>query len=194
MHIFGKDIVFRETDRDTIDDVLRGYHVPPCYIDPLTVLDLGCNIGLTILHYRMLWPNASIVGVELDEENVKLARQNTNTKIIHAAVAAVDGTRGYDPSAAPFAFRMDTGDRQVQTITLPTLIDICGGYIDFVKIDIEGAEFEILTNEIDLTMINHILIEVHNQNKVDKIQTILQHHGFKTTKHTAHWSAIWATK
>lgn len=74
----------------------------------------------------MLWLNAIIIGVELDEENVKLARQNTDAEIIHAAVAATNGFRCYDPSVAPFAFRMDTGDRQVQTITLHTLVDRCG--------------------------------------------------------------------
>lgn len=58
--------------------------------------------------------------------------------------------------------------------------------INFVKIDIEGAEFEILTMDVDLSMINNILVEVHNQNRLDEIRTVLQHHGFRTALHSAH--------
>lgn len=193
MYIFGKDITIRESDSSTITDILHGYHIPPP-ITPSTILDLGCNIGLTILNYQTLWPNATIVGVELDDENVRLARQNTNATIIHAAVAAENGIRYYDPTVAPFAFRLGTGNRQVQTVTLQSLVDMCGGFADFVKMDVEGAEFEILTKDADLTRIGSILVEIHNQSKVDEIQTILQDHGFQASKHLIHWSSVWATK
>ena len=60
--------VFHET-------FVKQFHVPPEEIRPATVLDLGCSIGLTVAHFEVLWPNAEIIGVDLDSENCVVAAE-----------------------------------------------------------------------------------------------------------------------
>jgi len=185
-----------EHDRITATDVfVHKYHVPPEQIQPKTILDLGCNIGLTVLHYEELYPTSSIIGVELDSQNVELALKNTNSTIIHAAIAAQPGTKSYKSTEPPYAYKLsEDGDTKVRAMTLQELISTRFGYVDFVKMDIEGTEFDIITPTADLCDIGSMLIEVHTQSRMDEIMEILRGHKFRVSKHPTHWSSVWAIR
>src|SRR4051812_18900750 len=51
---------------------VRQYHLPPPDSIPAAILDLGSNIGLTVAHYACVFPEAKILGVELDANNFEL--------------------------------------------------------------------------------------------------------------------------
>ena len=75
----GREVHLRPgtTDEQVFHETfVKQFHVPPEEIRPATVLDLGCNIGLTVAHFEVLWPNAEIIGVDLDSENCVVARRN----------------------------------------------------------------------------------------------------------------------
>ena len=92
--------VFHET-------FVKRFHVPPKEIGPATVLDLGCNIGLTVAHFEVLWPNAEIIGVDLDSENCEVTRRNCRrARILNLAVSATSGTQTYSGEEA-WGFRLD---------------------------------------------------------------------------------------
>lgn len=126
------DQVFHET-------FVKQFHVPPEEIRPATVLDLGCNIGLTAAHFELLWPNAEIIGVDPDSENCVAARRNCQrTRILNVAVSATSGRQTYSGEEA-WSLRLDaSGDRAVVARMLDELTDLFGGSADFVKMDIEG--------------------------------------------------------
>ena len=131
------DQVFHET-------FVKQFHVPPEEIRPATVLDLGCNIGLTVAHYELLWPNAEIIGVDLDSENCVAARRNCRrARILNVAVSATSGRQAYSGEEA-WGFRLDpSGDRAVEARTLDELTDPFGGSAYFVKMDIEAAAWDL---------------------------------------------------
>src|SRR5580765_498568 len=139
----GREVQLRP---DTTDDqvfhetFVKQFHVPPEEIRPATVLDLGCNIGLTVAHFEALWPDAEIIGVDLSAENCVVARTNCRrSRILNFAVAATSGTQTYSGEEA-WSFRLDpSGDRAVEVRTLDELTDLFDGNADFVKMDIAGA-------------------------------------------------------
>lgn len=53
------------------------YHLAPGRLpDRPVILDLGSNIGCTIVHYKYLYGGSRIIGVEMDEGNYELAKRN----------------------------------------------------------------------------------------------------------------------
>jgi FkbM family methyltransferase len=200
----GREVILRPGSTDELvfkDTFIKQFHVPPEEIDPPTVLDLGCNIGLTVAHYEVLWPNAEIIGVELDSENCLVARRNCQrARIVNVAVAASSGRRNYS-GAEEWGFRVDpSGDRAVEACTLDQLIDLFGDDVDFVKMDIEGSEWEVVTSSGDWPeRVGSLLIEVHErgngkQAAVEEMMGYLRDRGFLCRKHEVHWSAIWAKR
>jgi FkbM family methyltransferase len=186
--------VFHET-------FVKQFHVPPEEIRPATVLDLGCNIGLTVAHFELLWPNAEIIGVELDSENCVVARRNCRrARILNVAVSATSGTQTYSGEEA-WSLRLDpSGDRAVEARTLDELTDLFGGGADFVKMDIEGSEWEVVKAPGEWPeRVGSLLIEIHGtegrrQAGIDEMMGYLRDKGFTCRKHEAHWSAVWATR
>jgi len=72
----------------------------------------------------------------------------------------------------------------VKTVRLDTLIKKFKlEHVDLVKMDIEGAEYEILTDPtLDLSNIYNILVEVHYKYESKEFRDIIQSlakHGFK---------------
>jgi FkbM family methyltransferase len=188
------DQVFHET-------FVKQFHVPPEEIRPATVLDLGCNIGLTVAHYELLWPNAEIIGVDLDSENCVAARRNCRrARILNVAVSATSGSQTYSGEEA-WSFRLDpSGDRAVEARTLDELTDLFGGSADFVKMDIEGSEWEVVKAPGEWTeRVGSLLIEIHGtegrrQAGIDEMMGYLRDKGFTCRRHEAHWSAVWAKR
>jgi FkbM family methyltransferase len=200
----GREVELRPgtTDEQVFHETfVKQFHVPPEEIRPATVLDLGSNIGLTVAHYEVLWPNADIIGVELDPDNCAVARRNCRrTRILNAAVSATSGRQTYSGEEA-WAFRLDpSGDRAVEARTLDELTDLLGASADFVKMDIEGSEWDVVKAPGDWPeRVGSLLIEIHGnegrrQAGMDEMMGYLRDKGFTCRKHETHWSAVWAKK
>ncbi len=173
------------------------FHLPPKGVirdAPTLILDLGSNIGCTIAHLACLYPQASVVGVELDDENAGLCRRNISPwkdrcQVIEGAVWAEDGEvqyerrEGCEDGFAAGAELPENGElRTAKAISLNTLIaEICSPdqFIDYVKMDIEGAEREVLRRNTEwAARVRSIKIELHgNYSKEDCIAD-LQRLGF----------------
>jgi FkbM family methyltransferase len=200
----GREVQLRPdtTDEQVFHEVfVKHFHVPPEEIRPATVLDLGCNIGLTAAHFESLWPDAEIIGVDLDAENCAVARRNCRrARILNFAVSATSGSQTYSGEEA-WGFRLDpAGDRIVESRTLDELTDLFGGSADFVKMDIEGAEWEVVQAPGEWPeRVGSLLIEIHGnegrrQAGIDEMMGYLRAKGFTCEKHEAHWSAVWAKR
>ena len=128
---------------------------------PRTVIDIGANIGEIALLFARRLPEALIVAVEASSENVAEFERNRSLqtfatdhlRLIHAAVTdregSIDITVGagdmntvlVDGGLERLRSRGTTGVEHVRAITLDTVIEAAGGGpVDFLKIDIEGAE------------------------------------------------------
>lgn len=139
--------------------------------------------------------------IEADRENVKILHRmwdkDSNIQIIDKAISKNDGTIDFwitsgIGSVVSSIYEIDAngnfGDRQkitVESITPNTLLEkyIDEEFIDLMKVDIEGAEydfFETISDE-NIKKINRFIIEFHNNDgqKVMDIITKLARNDFK---------------
>ena len=152
------------------------------------IIDCGSNIGLSVLYFKALYPKAKIIGFEPDydaykclETNVK--QNNLSDVLTHnKALALTESTLklSYDENR-PGSITSTTEDitsvsyREVPAVKLSTYID---EPVDFLKMDIEGAEnsvFEELHQSGKLKLIKHIILEYHHHigSKKDCLSSVL---------------------
>jgi FkbM family methyltransferase len=144
------------------------------------VVDMGCNVGGFSQAFNYRFHN--ILAIDASSYNVEQYKSRHNNEIIHKAVYSKDGeivklkkymgngdddTNSGNFSITGFVYENNKhgfrGDEyeEVETISLETILDMVGGNIGLLKIDIEGAEVDVLF-EKDLSKINYITGEFHN--------------------------------
>lgn len=165
--------------------------------DSPRILDAGANIGMAMLWFRMRFPNARITCIEPDAATFGLLRKNIEcnrfggVEPVRAALAAAPGeVTLYVNPAAPAdgrqsvdPLRMNGRSETVPAITLSSLVD---GPIDLLKIDIEGAEHEVMAEMESsgaLTMVNAITMEYHHHidpsiDRLGEMLALLERSGF----------------
>jgi FkbM family methyltransferase len=131
----------------------------------------------------------------MDAANVALAQRNLHTfgqrcTVIQAAIWSHDGEIAYGGTDA-WALQVAaiTGqdtliDQKAPALTVPTLLDRFGlDRVDFMKIDIEGAEAEILQLGTQwLAQVDTLNLEVHPPATLEGCEAILQASGFAVTR------------
>ncbi len=190
------------SDLRVIDNTFWGrYHLPPPELAaPGVVVDLGSNIGLTMSHFALLFANARIAGVELDSGNAVLCRRNIaawsdRCTVLQAAIWSDDGEVAYhrNPDEAwayRFGVRGDGAAVTVKARTLDTVLEsiLPNETIDFLKVDIEGAEQHLLRaggNWVDRVRV--LKVETHEPYSVAACVRDLGRIGFSARPDDAHW-------
>ena len=197
------------TDHQVLLDTFSGlFHLPPESLpSDARILDLGANVGYTAAHYAVLFPTAKVYAVEMDKSNVELARRNTETflprvSVIHCAVWVENGEMAYGGGEdGEWAFRLEglggaVGRTRVPTLTLDKLCETQGiERIDFLKMDIEGAESRVLRERTAwLDRVQRVNLEVHGPMVVDEALEILTQRGFECRRHPTHPAGILAVR
>lgn len=144
-------------DLNTLDEIfLGGHYAMPAPArtaladaSPLAVLDLGANVGLFAASIFVVDPGASVVSFEPDPDNAALLRSSiaANPQLDWELVEACASNRAGEVAFSTGLFtgsRMDPGGDR----TLPALdVFPYAAEATFVKMDIEGAEWEILGDD-----------------------------------------------
>ncbi|MBS1735216.1 MAG: FkbM family methyltransferase [Bacteroidetes bacterium] len=157
-------------------------------------LDLGGNIGLTTLYVKKLFPDCHVVVLEPDEDNFLMAMKNfeanclTNTTSIRGGVGKKDcylvtdgGIR--DKEEWAYTYKEVDTPTEIVSYSINTLLkEFTPGEVDFIKIDVEGAEKEIFSNEADISFLKKVKVlalEIHDEFDTRiKINNILKENNF----------------
>lgn len=138
------------------------------------IIDCGSNIGLSILYFKLLYPEAEVLGFEADPEIYKMMKFNIdqfglkNVILNNKAVWIEEGEIKFNATGAlggalEFGDKYDLQDTNkilVESVRLRNIL--INQKVDFLKIDVEGAEFEILDDCLDvLHNVENIFIEYH---------------------------------
>lgn len=148
------------------------------------IVDIGANIGLFSVHAKSVWPKASLVCVEPNKDSYAILKENLNLNnlkglLLNKAVAGQDNIKielFKNDNPAMSSTTLGRGDRFiVETISLHNICkDLRGSSL--LKIDIEGGEYEIFTeqNKANLKRFKVIVMETHDIDKVRNHRVIVK--------------------
>jgi len=202
---------YRDTtidDVQTIHEVFDDLVYKPSWFnlkhDIKTVVDVGAFIGAFTLWAQEQWPNAKIHAYEPDPHSCELLTKNIsksrskNTVAHNSAVWKTDcklqlnqfsktpGSNTVVYSKRPYTVGSKS-NVTVNAISIKNVINEVGGRIDFLKLDCEGSEYEILysLSKTDLQKIRYIVLESHEfdelkQNTAKRLSKFLRKMGFAT--------------
>ena len=178
--------------------------------EPL-IIDAGSNIGIATIFFKSLYPQAKILCFEPDPNSFVLLKRNIfnnclrEVTIVNAALAAKTGVIDFygeitqnTPYSCGNSIIQEWGEQRslddaiylmknkikVSAVQLSTYIT---EEIDFLKLDIEGAERQVLEELGDkITLIKEIAVEIHCTNDkkfinhLDSIISLFKKYSFHT--------------
>lgn len=188
------------------------YEPPPALQSRLSedavhsVADIGANVGMFAAWARGRWPQATIVAVEPDAQNVAVlqaqAHDDGRTEVVEAAVSTSEGELRFVEgmgSGSRAATAGEVATTVVRTVDWLPLFEAA----DFVKMDIEGGEWPILSDPrlADLERLT-LVIEYHRHNAPSlpasaAARTLLEAAGFEVGFDTPNYwghGTLWAWK
>jgi len=185
------------TDVGTFFDVFEhGYHRPLRALDsPEFIVDLGSHAGYTLVDFADTYPTAVIVGAEMDPDNYLIAIKNTvrygrRVTVDRTAVWDRNGECGYS-GVASNAYQPNDGSG-TPCCTLDVLLERHSvTVVDYLKMDVEGAEASILKLGgawPDIT--KQIGVELHPGYDISEARRDLEALGFEVVTHPTHPSAL----
>lgn len=155
------------------------------------IIDCGANIGLSVIYFKRLCPEARILAFEPDPSLCDLLTKNvqerelTDVEVRNNAVWTEDARLGFtaDGALGGKISADDTLGRQLEVQAI-RLRDFLNRRIDFLKIDVEGAEYAVLRDCRDrLTNIESLFVEYHvasrEEQRLDEILTWFSAAGFR---------------
>ncbi|WP_080240206.1 FkbM family methyltransferase [Spirosoma rigui] len=162
--------------------------------DNPTIIDCGSNIGLSILYFKSKFPKAKIIGFEPDSNIFDLLTANINASgfsdvNIHNAAVWIENTELNFFSEGSLAGSttinyIENNDRKylVQAVDLKDYLR--ANDVDFLKIDIEGAENKLMPDiEQLISKIPFIFLEYHGMynepQQLGEILDLLKRAGFR---------------
>jgi FkbM family methyltransferase len=183
LYILYKDIFVR-----------RIYHFDAVRPDPL-VLDCGSNTGMSVLYYKHAYPAARVIGFEPDPGIYPTLRENVernglrDVRLVQAAIGGRQGRLAFDSDGKYGSCLADhrPTDRAGWTrheVPCVRLRDYLTEPVDYLKMNIEGAEHEALADAADrLALVREMVVEYHHmpglRRSLHEILTILHGCGFE---------------
>lgn len=151
--------------------VNRVYHFEAQRPDPL-ILDCGSNMGMSVLYFKHVYPRSRIIAFEPDPTIFDYLRENIerngleDVRAERVALAATSGTLilNSDGEVASHLSQYPTPNLNTTPFEVPAvrLSDYLTEPVDFMKMNIEGAEWEVLGDtEPKLRLIREMSIEYH---------------------------------
>ena len=146
------------------------------------IIDCGANIGLSVLYFAKKFPNATIIAIEADPKIAVILKSNLqkngcNAEVIEkAAWSNNDSMLSFGQAGADASSIFATENViQVPTMRFKDLLQQYP-HIDMVKIDIEGAELEVISDSYKaLHHADHVFVEYHSfPNQPQQLHQLLE--------------------
>lgn len=191
----GASVFFGLVEPEQTAELAR--HIVP----GMTVFDVGANAGYyTVLAGRRVGPTGQVVAIEPLLSNVQYLARNVeinrleNVAIVMAAVSSHCGMANFtigenralghlsdDGTEIPTGARLSAASALAPMITLDSLVDRIGRRPDLVKIDVEGAEMEVLRGAVNTLSgaCCTIFLSVHSDGLRASCRAVLESYGYE---------------
>jgi FkbM family methyltransferase len=163
------------------------------------IIDGGANIGLAVLFFKHRYPTSRVIVFEADAAIFQVLQTNIRAfkcegvSLVNKALWSKDSKVTFlreGADAGRLALEKEAvGDRTVQVDAIRLAPYLECGITDFLKLDIEGAEYEVLSDcAASLINVRNIFLEYHSfahkPQRLDEILRILRETGFRVQIHT----------
>ena len=161
------------------------------------ILDCGANVGLGVLFFLSRHPQARIQAFEPDPEvfpfleaNIRACGATQQVELRAAALYTRAGEIVFELEGADGGRVTGETNSARRTVTVRSirLRDLLAEPVDFLKLDIEGAEFDVLADCADrLLSVKNIFVEMHGRvtepSRFGEAIAILEKAGFRIQIH-----------
>ncbi len=166
------------------------------------IVDIGANIGLFSLAARNLHPAAEIHAYEPNPRTLPYLQQNVESVDIRVFGEAVGRTEGrvsmHDTGDSNLATVRTSAEGTISLTSFAKVMDRIGGEVDLLKLDCEGAEWELLEDAASWAGVRELRMEYHlvNGHTFDELNRSLRALGFRITHHAADrgFGNVWASR
>ncbi len=155
------------------------------------ILDCGANMGLSVLFFAKHYPNATIIAFEPEEPIYNILKRNVEAYGLQNVTLHKKAV-WYEETTLQFFTDKGMGGSiaNVYTNQEPTLVetiimsDFLKEKVDFLKMDIEGAEYKVLKScGALLQNVENIFVEYHSfineEQHLDDLLLLLKQSGFR---------------
>lgn len=162
------------------------------------IIDCGSNVGMSIFYFKMLYPHSRILAFEPGEETFACLKENIKNNnllnSVQARRAALSNKEGtveffYDPAnlgSLVMSTKQERVSKKSRSVEATLLSKHISEEVDFLKMDIEGAELEVieeLSNSGKLSYVKQMMIEYHHHiikqsDEFSRMLRILEDSGF----------------
>jgi FkbM family methyltransferase len=132
------------------------------------ILDCGANVGITVLNYKRQFPKARMIAFEADPEILPILRRNLDrngagdVEVVDAAVWTENGSASWQVEGIDGSHLGHGSTRKTVSVRTIDLRDYLDASVDLLKMDIEGAEYEVITHAGEkLKHVKAISLECH---------------------------------
>lgn len=143
--------------------------------DSKIIIDAGANIGIFSRIIREICKDALIIAIEPEEQNFKLMKKNLNGKQYICKKNGLWNKKSKliveSSEAGEWGFTVKETKKDKYDILGISIVDIMKekniNYIDVLKMDIEGSEYEVFDDSCDdwLDKVKIIIMEIHDKRK-----------------------------
>ena len=138
-----------------------------------TVIDIGANLGIFSIASKLHFPETIIIAFEPNPNVFKILEKNSkvfNYKCVKKGIGSkktkcklIEGGSHGELTSID-----ENENGNIEVISLDCIFDLYNiKYIDLLKMDIEGNEYNVLSNCNKLNSIKYITIEYHNSTPKD---------------------------
>lgn len=159
------------------------------------IIDCGANIGLSVLYFKRLYPGSHVLAFEPDVEAFNLLKRNVHThglsdiELFNKAVWSSEAVLEFmaEGADAGRVVNHQSGMKKYEVMGV-CLRDYLKRRIDFLKLDVEGSETEIIVSCQDLlSNVVNLFVEYHSfvngPQTLHIIMKILSETGFRCHIH-----------
>jgi FkbM family methyltransferase len=171
--------------------------------DIKTMMDIGGNVGFFSLAARDAFPSAIIHCYEPNPRILLFLTshaQSADFRVFSEAVGATSGLVGLSAHDDSVQVRTEVdATGSIPQVPFRTAIERIGGHCDLVKLDCEGAEWQILSDVEGWRNVDHLTMEYHlwdTTYRHEDITGVLTNIGFKVRKQIpkSDFGIVWASR
>lgn len=154
------------------------------------IIDCGANVGVSVLYYKSLYPQAKVICFEPDPAVFSCLKENllvNNITDVECRAQAVwvhgDGVSFGSEGADGGSIMRETNAVRLPSVRLKEVLRQ-HSFIDLLKIDIEGAEVPVLLDcAEELVRVKYLYVEYHSfpgtKQELGALLTLLTEQGFR---------------